>query len=144
MTETTAAIACAQLHKAPVIIPTRIELAETLTDMVKDIPWIVPPKADTGCVHVYYQWAARVVNDATQSKRFKFTNQLQNHGFPLNAGYTKPLHGIFENFMDHRLPVVEQIEYKEIMTFEVTLWDPSIKHLRDMREIVKRAAGDID
>lgn len=140
MTEPTAAIACAQLVKAPAIIRNRIELAETLTDMVKDIPWIKPPRAAEGCRHVYYQWAARVINDDTQSKRFKFTNNLQGEGFPLQAGYAKPLHAIFENFMDTKLPVVERIESKEIMTFEVCLWDPSKSQIRRMREMVKRAA----
>jgi dTDP-4-amino-4,6-dideoxygalactose transaminase len=145
MTEPTAAIACAQLAKAKDIIAGRIELAETLTDMVKDIPWIVPPKADTGCRHVYYQWAARVINDKLGMgvKRFRFTNALQEEGFPLLAGYTKPLHGVFEPFMQHRLPVVERVEYKEIMTFEVCAWDPSKDQLKRMYEMVKRAAGDI-
>ena len=145
MTEPTAAIACAQLAKAKDIIAGRIELAETLTDMVKDIPWIVPPKADTGCRHVYYQWAARVINDKLGMgvKRFRFTNALQEEGFPLLAGYTKPLHGIFEPLMQHKLPVVERVEYKEIMTFEVCMWDPSKDQLKRMHEMVKRAAGDI-
>lgn len=140
MNEQTAAIAVAQLLKAPKIIPTRIELAHHLSDMVKDIPWIRAPIEDKGCTHVYYIWAA-LVDDPEQSRRFKFTNRLQMDGFPMLAGYTKPLHGVFNENVN--LPVVQKVEYKQIMIFEVCQWNPTTVHLKKMRDLVKRAADGL-
>lgn len=140
MTEPVAAIACAQLAKADRIIPTRIELAHQLTDMVKDIPWIRAPVEDEGCTHVYYIWAA-LVDDPQQSRRFNFTNYLQQRGFPMITGYCKPLHGVFGVHDD--LPVVQKVQYKQIIIFEVCQWDPTKRQLKRMREMVKRAAGDL-
>lgn len=140
MTEPTAAIACAQLAKASKIIPTRIELAHELTAMVSDIPWIRPPIEDKGCTHVYYIWAA-LVDDPEQSRRFRFTNRLQMDGFPMLAGYSKPLHGVFGTACD--LPVVQKVEYKQIIIFEICQWNPGKQHLKKMREMIKVAAGDL-
>jgi dTDP-4-amino-4,6-dideoxygalactose transaminase len=140
MNEPTAAIACAQLAKASKIIPTRIELAHNLSFMVRDIPWIRPPVEDTGCTHVYYIWAA-LVDDPEQSRRFRFTNRLQASGFPMLAGYTKPLHGVFNENVN--LPEVQKIEYKQIMIFEVCQWDPKRRDIIRMHEIVKEAADGL-
>lgn len=137
MSEPVAAIAVAQLLKAAPIIRTRIELAHELTDMVKDIPWIRPPIEDKGCTHVYYIWAA-LVDDPEQKRRFNFTNRLQGSGFPMLAGYCKPLHGVFG--VHDNLPVVQRVEYKNIIIFEVCQWDPKRRHLNKMREMIKVAA----
>lgn len=137
MSEPIAAIACAQLLKAKKIIPTRIELAHELTHMVSGIPWIRPPIEDTGCTHVYYIWAA-LVDDPEQSRRFRFTNRLQMDGFPMLAGYSKPLHGVFGENVN--LPVVQRVEYKQIMIFEVCQWNPGRRELKKMRELIKVAA----
>lgn len=140
MTEPTAAIACAQLLKASKIIPTRIELAHELTSMVSNIPWIRPPIEDKGCTHVYYIWAA-LVDDPEQSRRFRFTNRLQMDGFPMLAGYSKPLHGVFGENVN--LPVVQKVEYKQIIVFEICQWNPGRQHLKKMREMIKVAADDL-
>ena len=140
MTEPVAAIACAQLSKAERIIAGRIALAEELTSMVTDIPWIKPHTPDIGCRHVYYMWTA-LVDDPEQSRRFNFTNGLQQRGFPMLAGYTKPLHGVFGENVN--LPVVQRVEYKQIITFHVCGWDPAIQQLKQMREMVKEASDDL-
>lgn len=141
MVEPVAAIACVQLAKAKEIIATRIELADELTSMVIDIPWIRPHTPDKKCTHVYYIWSA-LVDDPEQSRRFKFTNLLQMDGFPMLAGYTKPLHGVFGEHV--HLPVVQQVQYKQIIMFEVCSWNPNKLHLKRMREIIKQAAGGIE
>jgi dTDP-4-amino-4,6-dideoxygalactose transaminase len=140
MTEPTAAIACVQLMKAPIIIQERIELAETLTDMVNHIPWIRPPICDKGCRHVYYLWAA-LMDDPEQKRRFGFTQRLQSEGFPMLAGYTKPLHGVFGDHIN--LPIVQKVEYKQIITFHVCGWSPNKPQLRRMREMIKVAADGL-
>jgi dTDP-4-amino-4,6-dideoxygalactose transaminase len=137
MTEPIAAIACAQLAKAPDIIPNRIELAEELTDMVRDIPWIKAQGADIGCKNVYYKWTARIFD----GHRNKFISGLRNHGFPMDLGYAKPLHRIFDS--GQSLPVAERVEDEEIITFEICGYDPKRRHLNRMRDIIKKVAGEI-
>lgn len=131
MTETTAAIACAQLVKAPRIIPGRIALAEELTDMVSDTPWIIPPKRDIDCTHSYYIWAARVTN----GERRKFVYEMNVANFPIRAGYSKPLNRIFDQAQS--CPVAEKMEDEELITFEICAYDPKRCHLQKMREIIK-------
>jgi perosamine synthetase len=137
MSEPVASIAFAQLARAPVIIEGRIELAEELTDMVKDIPWIKPPIVDVSCKHVYYKWAARVL----ENKRERFTNGLRIKGFPIDIGYSPPLNRVFMS--KTRMPVAERMEDQELITFEICAWDPKPRHLTRMREIIKSTAGEV-
>ena len=134
MTEPVAAIACAQLGRAEGIIEGRIELAEELTDMVRDISWIIPPKADVDCKHVYYKWAARITN----GKRGQFLLHVNSEGFPLNMGFAPVLPRLFEQ--DDACPVAERMENEELVHFEVCMWNPKRNQLRQMRNIIRRAA----
>ena len=59
MTEVTAAILYQQLLKGPKIVAERIEIAEAMTDMVRDMPMLVPPTVRDGCTHSYYIWALK-------------------------------------------------------------------------------------
>jgi dTDP-4-amino-4,6-dideoxygalactose transaminase len=136
MTEPTAAIAVAQLAKGPRNVASRIELGEELTDMVRDIPWIIPPRADAGCKHVYYMWAARVIN----GKRNLFVGLLNLAGIPMEMGYSKPLNLIFDQ--TQHCGVAETVDHVEMMTFWVCGYDPPKRQRNKMREIIKRAADE--
>lgn len=138
MVEPIAAIACAQLAKAPAIIEDRRNLALQLTDMVKDIPWIIPPGDDVGCKHVYYVWAARILD----GKRLKFSHTLLDRGMPIKMGYSMQLNKVF--YSSDKSPTTDQMEHEQLITFEVCTYDPKTRHLNQMREIIKRAAGEID
>lgn len=137
MTEPIAAIACAQLAKASNIIHGRRELAHALTEMVRWVPWIIPPHEDHGCRHVYYVWAARIMN----GKRRRFLEILLGYNFPIRAGYSVPLNKVFES--EDKAPVCDRMEEEELVTFEICAYDPKFRHLRVMREIIKRAVGEL-
>ena len=137
MTEVTAAIACAQLSKVEKIVAGRIELAEAITDMVEDIPWIIPPRADVGCTHSYYIWAARIINGA----REEFVHELNEHGFPMRERYSPTLNRIFN--ANQSCPVAEKLEDEELISFDICSHDPSRKQLRIMKDIVHEAAENI-
>ena len=138
MTETTAAIACAQLAKAPKIIAGRIALAEELTDMFHGIPWIIPPKADVDCKHVYYIWAARI----RDGRRQNLLDSLFVKDFPIRKGYSPTLNRVFKS--DQKCPIAEKMEDEELITFEICAYDPKSRHLKQMREIVKHVTGELD
>lgn len=134
MTETTAAIALAQLAKREQIISGRIELAEEMTDMVRYIPGLLQPIAREDCKHVYYSWAILLEHD-----RDWFVNQMVSEGVPLKAGYVTPLHlmPVLAHWNAFKLPVVEAVE-KKIAIFEICGWDPTSLQRKQMREAFQR------
>lgn len=133
MTETTAAIACAQLKKAPVIVQGHRDLALELSDMFEGT-LVRPPVEQDGCHAVYYLWAGTV-----QNIRNTIVEGLQNEGFPIRAGYSPLLSRLFSS--EDPCPEGEDIEDNRIVIFEVCAWDPNVAHLKKMREIVKRIAS---
>lgn len=136
MTEPIAAIACAQLSRAGHIIAERRELALEMNDMVKDISFIEPSIEDANCKHVYYLWTARIRN----GQRDAFIKKVNSRNVPMRAGYSTPLNIVFNS--GQSCEMVEKME-REIIAFEICAWDPMQRHLRTMREIIKRAAGEL-
>lgn len=134
MTEPIAALACAQLSKGPQIIEGRRELALELTDMVKDFPQIHPPQERHECRHVYYIWAAKI----WAWQRSDFVSRIFGLGIPLNEGYSPPLHRVFNAPDVH--PVSENLEDKELMTFDVCSYSPTGRQRKIMREIFRKVA----
>lgn len=133
MTEATAAIAWVQLNRAEGIIDGRIYLACQLTEMFQDVPWIMTPRSDVGCRHVYYLWAARVMN----GKRGILIDRLNARGFPMRAGYSTPLNKIFRS--KDSCPVAHRMEAEELISFEICAYSPKPGHIRTMKEIAQRA-----
>lgn len=132
MTETTAAIALAQLAKREQIIASRVELAEELTHMVANIPGVRPTIVREGCKHVYYLWSLLLDHD-----RDWFVRAMNAEGVPLRAGYVTPLYKMPAFKQDAHCPVTEDVE-KRIALFEVCAWDPSRAHMRQMREAFEK------
>lgn len=132
MPELCAAVMCAQLEKARPIIDGRIEIAESLTEAVKDIPFIKAPLVRPDCRHVYYVWAAKV----HPGKRNTFVSALNDYCLPMNTGYNL-LHKIF-NTKD-KCPVAEDVESCLIM-FEVCSYSPSKKQLITMKDVIHEVA----
>ena len=135
MTEVTAAIANAQLHKRGRIIAERIEIAETLTAMVRGLPGLTPPIVREGCRHVFYCWALKVDNN-----RDTFVQIMQQAGVPLRAGYVDPLYRLpaFQKYATP-CPVAEWMHDKELVLYENCAWSPTAVQLTQMGEAFKRA-----
>lgn len=137
MNELTASVAVAQLSKGQDAVASRRELAQEMTDMVKDIPHIDGPKEDIGCFHVYYIWAARA---KWPWRKQSFVAELLKRGLPINIGYSPLLNRVFKS--DDRCPVAEEIEDNHIITFDICSYDPNKRQRKAMREIFK-IAGEI-
>lgn len=136
MTEPIAAIAVTQLKRAQRIIQTRVDLANEITILFRQVPEVIAPFQRKACRHVYYVWAGRI----SKVYRDDFVRSLNERGFPIKAGYVCPLTKQFGRA--EILPVTDQIE-REIMTFEVCAYDPTRQNLSDMREIIARSADEI-
>lgn len=135
MTELIASVSVAQLSKGQRAVDSRRELAQEMTDMVKDIQGITPPIEDIGCHHVYYIWAA--VADV-EWELITFVRECRNRGVPINAGYSPLLTEVFQS--NDLCPEAASIE-RRIMTFDICSHDPTTRQRRAMREIFK-IAGD--
>lgn len=133
MTEVTAAIACAQLKKLGGILAERIEIAEQLTDMVKDLPGITPPVIRENCTHSYYVWAIKLKD------RDRVISALQSEGVPMVSGYVDPLYRLpaFQKFQAF-CPVAERMHDKELAYFEVCAWSPSGEQMKQIGEAFKK------
>lgn len=139
MTEPVAAIACAQLSKADEIMESRRRLARHISEMMLAAPFVKPPLIGLNCVHSFYVWAGTI---ADPTLRKKFVHELNLRGFPIRAGYSKPLTEVFRYGIPCR--VTEQIEKNEIITFEVCGYDPKFHHLKRMRDIISYVAEGLE
>lgn len=135
MTEVTAAIALAQLAKREKIITERIEIAETLTAMVRGLPGLTPPVVREGCRHVFYCWALKI-----DQQRDWFVQTMQSFGVPLRAGYVDPLYRLpaFAKYATP-CPIAERMHDRELVLYENCAWSPTAEQLTQMGEAFKRA-----
>lgn len=138
MAEQTAAIACAQLSRAPMVIRGRRELAQEMTQMVRGIPGVLAPQEAPGCEHVYYIWAAKIY----EHKRHEFVETLVAHGIPMNLGYSPLLNRVFRSGGDV-FPMAQLLEDVELITFDICSHDPSAKQRKIMWEIFDLAGHAI-
>lgn len=139
MTEVSAAIACIQLRKAKRIVAERVEIAETLTDMVKDIPGLTSPKVRDGCDHTYYCYAMKVAE-----RRREFVQAMGAEGVPLREGYVEPLYRLpaFEKFA-RPCPVAERMQDHELVLYENCAFSPTSAQLKQMEEAFHKVADHL-
>jgi len=139
MTETTAAIAIVQLTKSEKIIDERVQLAEALTDAIRDVPRLLAPTARDGCYHVYYAWPILV--DGTPEKVMAFRLAMNAEGVPLRP-YSEPLYRL-PAFRGLPLPVTEDI-YNHLLLFEVCSYSPTKKQLSQTRDAFHKVIDNWD
>lgn len=92
MGEIEAAIASEQLKRLDVLISTRRERAEYLTDRLMALPGLKPPVVRPGVQHGYYLYAVRYDGETTGIPRDKFVAAVNAEGVPLFEGYVEPIY----------------------------------------------------
>ncbi len=99
MTEISAAIAIQQLKKIDQHVNKRVDIAESLSSNLNDLPGIDVPKVRGGCKHVYYVWAIKYDKNKIGISRKKFAEALNAQGFPCSEAYLSPLYNlpVFKN-----------------------------------------------
>lgn len=152
LTEISAAIARAQLHK----INDRVERVEKicakLTERIKGLKGLTPPKVRAGCRHNYYMWSVKYDEKAFNGlPRAKFVEALKAEGLPVTEGYVPPTYRlpIFKKRMglgrdgfpfnltdrtyeDGLCPVTERMHEKELFQYQPVSWDPSSAQINQM------------
>jgi dTDP-4-amino-4,6-dideoxygalactose transaminase len=92
MTEMEAAVARVQLARLEELTDKRIGLIQQLIAGLTEIPGITPPTTAPDCKHVYYVGAFKYDDAVTGLPRDLFTRALGAEGFPMRAGYVRPLY----------------------------------------------------
>lgn len=92
MTNMEAAVAIEQFKKLPALTEPRVRLANRLTEKLAEIDGITPPTVLDGYSHVYYFYTMKYDSNATGLSRELFSKAVKAEGFPLAAGYVKPLY----------------------------------------------------
>lgn len=92
MTEMEAAVARVQLSRLDELTAPRVELARRLDAGLSALPGITPPAVAQGCTHVYYFYAIKYDAKTAGIPRDLFAEAVRAEGFPLRAGYVKPIY----------------------------------------------------
>lgn len=92
MTEMEAAVARVQLRKLPALNAYRATIADRLTSGFRTVEAVSPPITEAACTHVYYFYVMKFHEEASGISRDLFCRAVTAEGFPLRAGYVKPLY----------------------------------------------------
>ena len=87
MTELQGAVALAQLRKLNDLVEHRIEVANLLSDALRWLPGIYPPKAAVDSVHVYWRYPIHVEEDEAGLSLDRLTEELQEAGIAASPRY---------------------------------------------------------
>lgn len=144
MTEMSAAVGTAQLHKIDTQVLKRQRLAEALSAGLAGLDGLTPPTVRPDCRHVYYVWALKVDEQALGVSRADFSAALAAEGFPHFLGYVRPLYllPLFQQrkaigrdgwpftltqrqYVKGLCPVAERMYERELLCFETCAYDVS-------------------
>jgi dTDP-4-amino-4,6-dideoxygalactose transaminase len=158
MPELCAAVALAQLNRAPMIVDGRIEQAEAIIAAIGEIPSIRPPVVREGCRHVYYVIPFLIdrtdlpvgtadcdMNPISLGARGAFCERLRALGVPIVEGYQQPLGGLpaFKKYK-RPCPVATDLRSTRLFYFENCAWSPTHAQIRLIGDAFKRAAEGVN
>lgn len=135
MNEVTAAIAYAQLVRAPRLVQLRVEIAEAIIAAIGDIPGIRKPIVREGCKHVYY-----TIPFVIGGNRAKFVHLMAQEGVPLVEGY-RPIHQL-PAFAGRTCscPIAEGLHDDYLFYYENCAYAPTELQIAQIGEAFKRVA----
>ena len=87
MTELQGAVALAQLKKVRWVVERRRAVAKSLTEKIKDIDGIEPPKVPKDYKHSYWLYPIKLDLSAFKATLEDFVKALRAEGIPASAGY---------------------------------------------------------
>ena len=143
MTEVTAAIACAQLARGKEIVQSRIDLAESLIEGLKDNPLVTIHPPRDRCKHVYYTLPMEVKPGLS---REWLVAQIAEMGVPLVPGYVAPLYWLpaFKEYAPQGgCPITEKLHKETLVYFEICGYDPSPAQVQEIINAFNRVAEHV-
>jgi perosamine synthetase len=150
MTEFEAAIGRVQLKHLDEWNAIRQELANYLTENLRQIPGIIPPRVREEATHVYHVYPVLYEEPQTGIPRDLFARALQAEGIPIGIGYVRPLyHSLlfkerrafpFKHYKGNAqyepglCPVAEELHFRRLLVIPVVR-PPATR--RDIDDIVR-------
>lgn len=150
MTEIVAAIARVQLSRLDFLNHKRVALANRLTKKLNGIKGFTPPHIPKGNTHVYYSYVIKINEQKSGISRAALVKELQRRGFPVGAGYVKPLYllplfqkkqafntthfpfdyqSMKQNYKRGICPVTERMHYHELIGTDVCRYPYTAAHV---------------
>jgi len=126
MTEVTAAIAYAQLARAPELVRGRVDQAERILAAIGDIPGLRKPVVRPGCTHVYY-----TIPFLVDKNRSEIVHALAREGVPLVAGYL-PVNRLPAFQYPGPTPVADDLHDRRLFYFENCAWSPTPDQIKQI------------
>ncbi len=147
MTELHAAIAAEQLKKIDFLNKHRISLARHLSEKLRLIPGITPSAILQDSRHVFYVYPFLFDAQAFGLTRQQFVDAMAAEGFPLGAGYQKPLYllDFFKNDKTYQhLPFLHRGKYtRGICPIVENLYNEEMLYTTICRYPLKKASTDL-
>lgn len=103
MGEMEAAVAAVQFGRLPELNRRRVALCDRLTEHLAGIEGLTAPAIAEGCSHVYYFYVMKLDKQVAGISRDLFAQALQAEGFPVRAGYLKPIY--LEPMYRHKIAI---------------------------------------
>ena len=87
MTELQGAVGIAQIRKIDSIVQKRRETAQFLTNLIKNIEGVNPPKIIEGAIHSWWNYSFTINEELLKVSSRDFQNALNAEGIPFHVGY---------------------------------------------------------
>lgn len=164
MTEIEAAIGSEQLKKLQELVARRVELAEQLTVLLRDLPGIAVPAVERNVDHGYYVYPIKYDRQVLGVSRSSFGAALRAEGLPISEGYVRPIY--LEPMYQQRIafgrdgfpftysgykgtvsydrgicPVAERMHFEEVLCLTICHADSSPSDIDDAAKIFLKVTG---
>lgn len=145
MTEVTAAIAVAQLARAPDLVSWRVDQAERILAAIGDIPGLRKPIVRRGCAHVYY-----TIPFLVEENRDGIVDALRAEGVPLQIGY-QPINRL-PAFAHSPRPgpwpedfrMADALHDRRLFYFENCAWSPTPDQVKQIGNAFQNVMEKVD
>jgi dTDP-4-amino-4,6-dideoxygalactose transaminase len=153
MTELSAAVGTAQLHRIDELVARAESIAQRLTEGTSNIAGFTVPAVRTGCRHNYFMWSAKIDPERLGATRDAFSKALAAEGVPNAQGYVEPIYrlpmfqkrvaigkdGFPFNLGDRTYanglcPVAEAMRDTRLLQFQPVSWDADDEQIDMMIE----------
>jgi dTDP-4-amino-4,6-dideoxygalactose transaminase len=167
LTEVQAAIGIPQLNKLDKLNAIRIKLAERLSEGLQDFDFLVTPKVQENCSHVYYLYPLRFLKERIGIPRHTFMKAVQAEGISLAQGYVRPIYlePMFQKMIAYghrgcpfRCPwyegtvsydrgiclTAERLHFEELITTDICKYPNGEREIDEFVTAVKKIAANVD
>ena len=160
MTEVDAAIGIEQFKKLDYFTKERNKLANYLTENLRGIKGLLPPKVTKVNYHAYYIYAVLYDKERIGIDRNLFVEALNAEGIPFGAGYVKPLYYspiyhdnrpfIYQYYKGNAryspglCPVAEKLHNEDLMMTLLIRPPATFKDMDDITKAIEKILDNID